>query len=440
MSTLRFAVALSLLFAAGCPAPEPAKGPPPPAPVTEAEARDAFERAKAKGDPDQLIAVFNKYGKFSVAKTALRLGVRKLLEDALTAAEACKAEKASQDLAKVAPYTTDDPEIDEAYDETKVAVAREHSRCSLIVLDAEVKAAETAWDFPKAFARIGKEKDADGAALSKRRVELTARWRKWLDETLKQIVAKRSVAAVVGDKRDGFDSSTDGDDLPAELAPDLAKRGEALLAIRLVFEKLEGGVLLDPPVPYWTYGAAKARRIDAPATEGAVLANGVAFTAVAKGKLNGTMMLVAGNATGDAFARLASIKLLLPEADARTWDTRIALPEQLVGARVLAPVTLGSDVLHPVTVLSEDGKGSVAVAPLSKKTQKLTFKKTDLRGLAMSPGMKVIVMVNGIGKPGELATSPEEERVLVRVAGFESYFPLGDIRVKRGDLPKPPPE
>ncbi len=440
MLSLRFTLALGLLALTACPAPEPARAPAPETPATEADAREALDRAKKKGDPDELIALFNKYPKFQAGKTALRLGVRKLLEHALDAAEACNEGQSSKDLAKVAPYTSDDPEIDEAYDETKNAILREHKRCKLVVLDADVQKAEAAGDYAKAFARITSEKDADGAALNKRRVELTVRWKKWLDDTLKAIVAKKSIAAAVGDKREQFDDATDPDQLPPEVASELAKRQATLSAILLVFEKLEGGQLIEPPVRYWTFGAPKARRIDTPsATDGAVMANGVPFTAVAKGKLGGVQLLVVGNAEGDALARLASIKLLIPEADSRTYDTRVALPEQLVGAKVFAPIAVGSDSLAPAVVLSDD-KGAIVVQPLAKKGQKLTFKRKDLRGLSMNPGMKVTVMVGGVGKPGELADAPEEDRVLVKIGGFENYFPVADIRVKRTDLPNPPAE
>lgn len=434
---LRYAIAASLIVLAGCPAPEPAKGPPAPPPPSEADARRDLESAKAKNDPAALIAVFNKYPKFAIGKTALRLGARKYFEKALEAAEACDDENAGHALAKVAPYTADDAEIDEAYDETKNAVITEKKRCVLIVLDADVKKAENAWDYAAAFKRVTNEKNADGAALKKRRVELTGRWAKWLDATIKDIVAKRSITAAVGDKREAFDSATDADQLPAEVAGELAKRGDALIGIRLVFDKLEGGQLLDPPIRYWTFGTPKARRVDAPtSTDGATMSNGVPFIAIAKGKLGGVSLLVAGEKDGDALARLGSIKLLIPEADARTYDTRTALPEKLIGARVLAPIANGSDMLSAAVVLSEDSKDSVTVQP--KKGSKLTFKKKDLRGMAMSPGMKVTVMVGNAGKPGELADAPEEDRCLVRVGGFENYFPLGDIRVKRSDLPKPP--
>jgi hypothetical protein len=438
VKTLRL---LPLLIAlTGCPAPEPAKAPPPAAEPDEAGAKSELNRAKKKGDPDELIAVFNKYPKFASGKKALRLGVRKLLETALESAEACDEPAAAGALAKVAPYTSDDAEIDEAYDETKNAVGREHKRCLLVKLDQDVKRAESAWDYARAFHRITSEKDADGGQLKKRRIELTARYTKWLDETLREIINKKSIDAACGDKRAGFDASIDASQLPPEVAIELAKRGDAIIGVRLLFEKLEGGQLLEPPVRYWTFGSPKARRVDAPtAADGAVLANGVPFVAIGKGKAGGTMLLVAGNGEGDALARVASIKLLIPEADARTWDTRVTLPEKLVGSRVLAPIAAGSDVLTPSLVLSE-AAGNVVVQPLAKKGAKVAAKKKDLRGLAMGPGLKVSVMIGAAAKPGEIADAPEEERVLVRVAGFESYFPIGDVRIKRSDLPALPAE
>jgi hypothetical protein len=429
-----------LIALTGCPAPEPPKTAAPAAEPDEASARLELDRAKKKGDPDELIAVFNKYPKFASGKKALRLGVRKLLEAALESAESCNESVAAGALAKVAPYTSDDAEIDEAYDETKLAVGREHKRCLLVKLDQDVKRAEGAWDYARAFNRITTEKDADGAQLKKRRIELTARYTKWLDETLRAIISKKSIDDACGDKRAGFDGSIDASQLPPEVAAELAKRGDAITGIRLLFEKLEGGQLLDPPVRYWTFGSPKARRIDAPtSSDGAVLSNGIPFVAIGKGKAGGVSLLVAGAGEGDALVRVASIKLLIPEADARTWDTRVTLPEKLVGARVLAPVAANSDVLTPSLVLSE-ANGNVVVQPLAKKGSKVATKKKDLRGLAMGLGLKVTVMVGAVAKPGEIADAPEEERVLVRVAGFESYFPIGDVRIKRTDLPPLPPE
>jgi len=428
------------LSAVGCPAPEPAKAPVAAPPPSEGEAKSALDRAKKKGDPDELIAVFNKYPKFAAGKTALRLGVRKLLEGALEAAEACDEPAANGAVAKVAPYTSDDTEIDEAYDETKTAIGREHKRCLLVKLDQDVKRAENAWDFARAFNRITSEKDADGAALKKRRIELTARWTKWLDETLLAIVKKKSIADVVGDKKEAFEGSIDPSQLPPEVAGDLAKRADAIAGIRLVFERLEGGQLLDPPVRYWTFGSPKARRVDSPSSsDGTVMANGVSFFAVARGKAGGVTVLAAGTGEGDLLSRLASIKAVIAEADARTWDTRVTLPEKLVGARVLAPIAFNSDILTPSMVLSESS-GTIVVQSLSKKTPKVVAKRKDLRGLAMGPGLKVTVMISNVPKPGEIADAPEESRVLVRVAGFESYFPLADIRIKRSDLPALPAE
>jgi hypothetical protein len=426
------AASLSVLSLTDCSPSEPAK--PPPHEPTEAEAQAELEAAKQK-DAIALIDVFNKYPKLEAGKKALRLGVRKLLEKAIASAEACDEPGAAGALAHVAPYTTDDASIDEAYDETKTTVGKEHQRCQLDRLDVEVKKAEAAWDWPKAFARISSEKEAEGGELKKRRVAATDRWRTWLDKTLEQVIAKKSFSSVVGDKRDQFEDSIDPEQLPPELAPEIEKRAGAIKGLEVVFDKLEGGQLLDPPVKHWTFGAPKARKPDL--TEGATLPQGIEFYAVAKGKSKGTSLLVVGAEKGDLYTRLSSIKLLIPEADARTYDTRAALPENLVGARVLAPITAGSDTLAVATVLLEKGD-AVVVQPLGKKGAKVTTKKKELRGLLLSPGQKVSVMVGVMQKPGEVADVPEEERVLVRVSGFESYFPIGDVRVKRGDLPPMP--
>ncbi|MGZ3476049.1 MAG: hypothetical protein ACXWUG_18980 [Polyangiales bacterium] len=427
----RLALIASLLFV-GCSPSEPPK--PPPHEPTEAEAQAELEAAKQK-DGIALIEVFNKYPKLESGKKALRLGVRKMLEKAIESAEACNESAASGALAHVAPYTTDDPSIDEAYDETKTTIGKEHQRCQLERLDADVKKSEAEWDWPKVFSRISSEKEAEGGALKKRRIDATDRWRTWLDKTLEQVIAKKSFAAVMGDKREQFDDAVDPEQLPPELAPEIEKRAGAIKGLEVVFDKLEGGQLLDPPVKYWTFGAPKARKPDL--TEGAILPQGIEFFAVAKGKSKGLTLLVVGAEKGDLYTRLASIKLLIPESDARTYDTRATLPENLVGARVLAPIAAGSDTLAVATVLTEKGD-VVVVQPLGKKASKVGAKKKELRGLLLSPGQKVTVMVGVMAKPGEIADVPEEERVLVKVSGFESYFPIGDVRVKRGDLPPMP--
>ncbi len=425
----------------GCPAPEPPKTAAKVEPAkTEDDAKRALAKAKEQDDPMALVEVFHQYGAFPSGKSALRLGVRKLLEKALDAGEKCDEPAAKGALARVAPYTTDDPEIDEAYDETRSAVSREHKRCILVKLDADVKKAEAEGDWPRAFDRISSEKDADGAALKKRRVELTGRWKAWVDGTISSILAKKSFEAVLGDKRDAFEAAIDPSRLPPEVSTELGKRSAYVQALSLVFETLEEGAIVDPPIRYWTYGEAKARKVDAPtATDGPVLENGIEFHAVAKGKIGGVTVLVAGPAEGSVLDRLAAAKAIIPEADSRRWDTNIVLPEQLVGVRVLAPVAPGSDLLTPSLVLAETN-GLVVVEPLAKKGAKVTAKRKDLRGLAIGPGLKVTVMISGVAKPAELADVPEADRVLVRVAGFESYVPLGDVRIKRAELPAPPPE
>lgn len=433
--------ALAVSSLAGCPASEPPKSPAKIEPVkTEEDAKRALAKAKEKGDPMGLVEVFHQYGGFPSGKSALRLGVRMMLEGALDAAEKCDEPSAKGALARVAPYTTDDPEIDEAYDETRTAVSREHKRCVLVRLDADVKKAEAELDWPRAFDRITSEKDADGAALKKRRLELTARWKRWVDDTIAAILEKKSVDAALGDKRGAFEAAIDAARLPPEVGPELDKRSAYVRALSLVFDALEEGAVIDPPIRYWTYGAAKARRVDAPTKDGPVLENGVPFHAVAKGKISGVTVLVAGAPEGSVLDRLTSAKALIPEADARRWDTKLTLPEDLVGARVLAPIAPGSDLLAPSLVLSEAKTGVVVVQPLSKKGGKVASKRKDLRALAVGPGQKVVVMIGGVAKPGELADVPEEDRVLVRVSGFESYVPLGDVRIKRAELPAPPPE
>ena len=450
MRTLRFLralalasfSALALVPLAGCPAPDPPKTPVA-KPPSEDEARDALEAAKAKGDVDSLFTVHNKYEKFPSGKKALRLAVRKLLEEALDVAEKCDLAKAAGDLAAVAPYTADDAAINTAYDETKARVDGEEEHCALVKMDDDVKRAEEKWEWPRAFNRIATEKSVgDTKALTKRRVELLARYTKFLDDTLKAIVAKKSLADVVGDKKDGWTDSTDPSKLPPEVGVELAKRADAIAGVTLVFDKLEGGQLVDPPVRYWTFGKARPRRTDTPGIVGQTeMANGISFHAVARGKMGDVNLLCWGQSEGTVLQRLASIKALVVDLDAKTYDTNTALPDQLVGARVLAPVTAGSELLTPSLVLSEIN-GTIQVVPVSSSLKKLNApkinaKKDQLRGLVLPPGTPVLVLAGTQWKKAEVADAPEEDRVLVKINGFETPVSIGDVRVKRSDLPKP---
>ena len=447
MSALRWLLAstLALSFATllpACPAPEPPKtvvDKPP----SEEEADLALIDAKKSDDVDAYFAVHRKYGQFVAGKKALRLAVRKLLESAIDQSEKCKMPEAAGSLASVAPYTADDKEIDEAYDETKQRVDGERKRCFLVKLDEDVKRAEASYDWPRVFNRIETEKEVDDSkALSKRRVDAMAAYVKWLDETLKMIVSKKSVDAALDDKRDEFDASTDPSKLPPEVAAELAKKQDLLVGILLVFDKLQDGSIIDPPARHWTFGKARPRRTDAPAIVGPEMAPGISFYAVAKGKVDGITLLCWGSSEGNVFARLASIKALVPEVDARTFDTNTSLPEKLVGARVLAPIATGNDLLTPSIVQLEQPNGAIVVIPVSSTSKKLTLpkvatKKTELRGLVLPPGTPVIVKIGAQWKKAEVSDAPEEDRVLVKIGGFESYVALGDVRVSKKDLPKP---
>jgi len=175
------------------------------------------------------------------------------------------------------------------------------------------------------------------------------------------------------------------------------------------------------------------------------MANGISFYGVAKGKVGDVILVAWGSNEGDVMQRLASIKALVPEVDTRTWDTNTALPDQLQGARVLAPIAAHSDVLTPSTVLvapPPGATGAIVVVPVSstlkkQTTPKVSVKKDALRGLVLPPGTPVQVLVAGQWKKAEVADAPEEDRVLVRVNGFESYVSIGDVRVSKKDLPKP---
>ena len=450
MRPLRFLRVLSALVSlaaatvgplTGCPAPDPPKAPVD-KPPSEDEAREALEAAKTKG-VDALFAVHNKYEKFPSGKKALRLAVRKLLEEALDRAEKCDLAKAAGNLAAVAPYTADDASINTAYDETKARVDGEEQHCAIVKMDDDVKKAEQGWDWPRAFNRIATEKAVeDTKLLTKRRVELLARYTKFLDDTLKMIVSKKSVANVVDDKKEEWEASTDPSKLPPEVGVELGKRAEAIAGVMLVFDKLEGGQLVDPPIRYWTFGKARPRRTDTPGLLGTTeMANGISFHAVARGKVGDVTLLCWGQAEGTVLQRLASIKALVVDVDAKTYDTNTALPDQLVGARVLAPVIAGGDILTPSVVLSVAPTGAIQVIPVSSALKKLTLpkinaKKEQLRGLVLPPGTPVQVLAGGQWKKAEVADAPEEDRVLVKINGFETPVSIGDVRVKRADLPK----
>ncbi len=401
--------------------------------ATEDQANYALERAKKKGNPDELVEIFQKYGKFTAGKTALRLAARKYFEKALEAAEQCDDEGAKKPLGKIAPYTSDDPQVDEAYNETKEALAKEHKRCELVRVDEKIKKLEAKWDYAGAFKAIA-DADADGAGLKARRMELADRWKGFVDDTLRKIIAKRSIKDILGDKREAFEAALDAETLPAELSADAKKRANAFGGLELLFETLEDGWVIDPSSKWWTFGQAKPRKPEAPKAETTVvMANGIPFTVVGKGKAGTTVLLAAGPAEGDLWTRIGSIKLLVPESDARPFDTNFALPDKLMDERVLAPVAPGGDVLRPVIVVGEGG--FIKVRPIGTPGPKYEVKRKELRGWALMPGQKVVVIIAGKQKPGEIADKAQDERVLVRVGGFETFVPLADVRVKRSDLP-----
>lgn len=426
-------VAAAALSACGPSEPKPKAG----EGQTEEQANYALERAKKKGDPDELVEVFQKYGQFAAGKSALRIAARKYFEKALEAAEACNEEGVKKNLAKIAPYTSDDPQIDEAYNETKDATGKERKRCELVHVDEQVKKLEAKWDYVAAFKAISEAKEADGGALKTRRVELTDRWKGFVDDTLRKIIAKRSIKEVLGDKREAFENALDPEALPAEVTADAAKRKKAFEGCELLFETMEDGWVIDPPSKWWTFGQAKPRKPEAPKTEtGVVMANGIPFHVVGKGKIGTTAMLAAGPAEGDLWTRIGSIKLLVPEGDARPFDTNFSLPDVLIDQRVLAPISPGSDTLRPVLVVGEGA--FIKVRPIGTTGPKYDVKKKELRGWALMPGQKVTVIVGGAQKPGEIADKAQDERILVRISGFETFVPLADVRVKRADLPALP--
>ncbi len=435
------------LFAAlsltGCPAPEPPTAPVAP-PKSEEAARSALERAKKKDDAEALLAVYHEFKEYPSGTKALNLGVRKLFESAIESANKCDELAAKTLMARANPYALDFPAINEAYDETYESVNREKRRCNIIRLDADLKKAEEELDWPRAFNRVGTEKEVDGAVLAKRRVDLTNHFTAWLDDSIKKILAQKSFAKVVGDKRDKFDAALDSSQYPPEVGDEVKKRAGAFEGLRVVFDKLEDGAVIDPAGKYWTFGTAKAHTPASLTSDPLMLPNGLPFFAIAKGKLGGESVLVAGPGVGTLLERLAAIKLVIPENAARTYNTSTALPEQLVGERVLAPISAGSETLGVATVISDDGK-VIVVAGIpggGRKTAgpSVKTKRAELRGFALEPGKKVTVYASGTWKPGEVVDVTDAEHILVRINGFEVPFSSGDLRIKRGELPAPPAE
>ncbi len=302
--------ALAALPLTACPAPEPVtpkaeapKGP------TEADARAALEKALAENDADALIEVHHQYPKLRAGKEALRRAAKLLIVAVKERADACDESGAKGKLARIAPFTLEDPEINEAYDEMQRNILEGHKRCAVVKLDADVKQAEQEWSWPDVFARIQNEGEVDGGTLKQRRLAAIARYKTFLDETIRGVAAGK--ITLDDDKAAKLLAAVDEAQLPPELEPDLAKWQPAVQATVLVFHELEEGRLVAPPRRVFTFGSAKTRKLETPkAIDGPVVKGGFGFFAIAHGKLDGVDLLLAGDDHPDVVLRLASAKLL----------------------------------------------------------------------------------------------------------------------------------
>jgi hypothetical protein len=303
-----------------CPAPEPEAPTKQVAPVgpTDADAKAAMEKALEVKSSDALIEVFHKYPKLPSGKESLRRAARMMLVEVKDSAKACNEAAAKGTLARIAPFTLEDPEINEAYDEMQRQIGDNHARCLLAQLDADVKKAEEAWDWPGVFNAISAVKELDGATLKQRRLAAVARWKTWLDATVRGVVSGK---ITLDDKKaQALEASATEEQMPAELSDDVKKWAPTVHAAVVVFHDLEGGQMIDP-VRKYTVSAlaapAKTRFIANPsATDGPTFAGGASFTAIARGKIDGVSVLVSGDGKPDPLARLATAKLVFEE-----WDT-----------------------------------------------------------------------------------------------------------------------
>jgi hypothetical protein len=303
-----------------CPAPEPEAPTKQVAPQgpTDADAKAAMEKALEEKSSDALIEVFHKYPKLPSGKESLRRAARMMLGEVKDAAKSCNEAAAKNTLGRLAPFTLEDPEINEAYDEMQRQIGDNHERCQVDKLDADIKKAEAEWDWPSVFSSIQKAKEIEGATLKQRRLAAVARWKTWIDATVRGVVAGK--ISLDDKKAQSLEASASEEQMPAEMAEDVKKWSATVHALVLVFHGLEGGALIEPARKYTVSALAapaKTRTIASPGeADGPTFAGGVSFTAIARGKLDGISVLVSGDGKPDPLARLASAKLVFEE-----WDT-----------------------------------------------------------------------------------------------------------------------
>ncbi len=406
----------------------------------EAQAQAGYDRLKDKDDPQPLLDLYQRYPKTAAGRKALFVGVDKYSTQAEKLAKACKDTEARDILTTIAGLSADETSIDSKVDALKEKVEKYKRKCRLDALDADIEKAKKDWDWPKAFEAIDDDdlaKEIDAKTIGRKREDVTKVWLATLDKTLADIVKRRSAALVIDEHRKGWIASTDPKSYPEDLRDEVQKRASKIAGVMLVFDKLDGGSLIDPPERFWTFGDVKVRVATAPETEGTQLFQGLPFMVVAQGKLGTEMMYAVGKPEGDELTRLASIQFLVPQKHSKSWDTRMLVPETIAGARVFAPVSAGNKELGAFDVV-EEKDGFVFATPVGK-TNKVKFKRAELRGFYLPVGTKVKVNVNYAWKKGEVTVETTEgDDVAVRVNGDAVPTKVVDLRVDRDALPKIP--
>jgi hypothetical protein len=300
----------------GCPAPDPKT--PPVRVETEEDAKHAFDAAKAKDDVDALLAVHARFGALPSGKEALRVAAQMLVDQSHGALAKCDETTARALVGRLGPLTLKDKQIDKLYDDMEAFVVTEHRRCALLSLDDDLDKAKEAWDWPKVFERIASEREVDGATVKTRRLDAIAQWKKLLDKTVREIVEKKSVSSVVGDKRQKLERAVNDLILPPELADELAVWTPAVRAALLLYGDMKDVQFFAAPRKLRVVKETKARLLATPMIEGGpTLAMNLFFDAIARGKYDGASFYVTGKAAKDPVERLASVKLMVPEANAK---------------------------------------------------------------------------------------------------------------------------
>jgi hypothetical protein len=432
---LPLALALSLAACGGGPDASH-----PDAHSLEAQAQAGYDVLKDKDDPQPLIDLYQRYPKTTAGRKALFVGVDKYSTQAEKLAKACKDTEARDILTTIAGLSADETSIDSKVDALKEKVEKYRRKCRLDALEASLEAAKKDMDWPKVFEVIDDEelaKDIDSKTIGRKRDDVKKAWLAAIDKTLGDIVKRRSAALVVDEHRKGWLASIDPKNYPEDLREDLQARAAKIKGVMLVFDKLEGGSIIDPPERHWTFGDVKVRLATAPETEGTQLFQGLPFMVVAQGKVGTEMMFAVGKPEGDEMARLASITFLVPQKHAKSWDTRMLVPETIAGARVFAPISAGNKELGAFDVI-EEKDGFVFATPIGK-TNKVKFKRAELRGFYLPVGTKVKVSLNYAWKKGEVTVETTEgDDVAVRVNGDAVPTKVADLRVDRDALPKIP--